>query len=96
MENTQTFITSVQDGDVDTVRHLLATDKTLAPQIDAPWFSFDAPAIVFAAASGNRELIKVLLDAGANIDVKSSWWAGGTSALHHAAGSMLKLRRRTC
>ena len=89
MENTQTFITSVQDGDVDTVRHLLATDKTLAPQIDAPWFSFDAPAIVFAAASGNRELIKVLLDAGANIDVKSSWWAGGTSALHHAAGSML-------
>lgn len=89
MTNKQPFITAVQDGDVDTVRHLLATDKTLAPQIDAPWFSFDAPAIVFAAASGNRELIKTLLDAGANIDVKSSWWAGGTSALHHAAGSML-------
>ncbi len=89
MTNKQPFITAVQDGDVDTVRHLLATDKTLAPQIDAPWFSFDAPAIVFAAASGNRELIKTLLDAGANIDVKSSWWAGGTSVLHHAAGSML-------
>ena len=59
----------------------------------APWFSFDAPAIVFAAASGNRELIKVLLDAGANIDVKSSWWAGGTSALQHAAGSMLNYNR---
>ena len=44
---------------------------------------------MFAAASGNRELIEVLLDAGANIDVKSSWWAGGTSALQHAAGSML-------
>ena len=89
MENKQTFITAVQNGDIDAVKHLLAIDKTLVPQIDAPWFSFDAPAIVFAAASGNRELIEVLLDAGANIDVKSSWWAGGTSALQHAAGSML-------
>ena len=89
MKNKQTFITAVQDGDVDTVRHLLATDEVLAAQIDAPWFSFDAPAIVFAAASGNRELIEVLIDAGADIDVKSSWWAGGTSALHHVTGSML-------
>lgn len=89
MKNKQTFITAVQDGDIDTVKHLLVTDKTLVAQVDAPWFSFNAPAIVFAAASGNRELIEVLLDAGANIDIKSSWWAGGTSALHHAAGSML-------
>ncbi len=89
MTNKQPFITAVQDGDVDTVKHLLATDEVLAAQIDAPWFSFDAPAIVFAAASGNRELIEVLLDAGADIDVKSSWWAGGTSALHHVTGSML-------
>ena len=89
MENKQTFITAVQNGDIDAVKHLLATNKTLVAQIDAPWFSFDAPAIVFAAASGNRELIKVLLGAGANIDVKSSWWAGGTSALQHTAGSML-------
>ncbi len=89
MKNKQTFITAVQDGNIDTVRHLLVVDKTLCAHIDAPWFSFDAPAIVFAAASGNRELIEVLLDAGANIDVKSSWWAGGTSALHHTTGSML-------
>ena len=89
MKNKQPFITAVQDGDIETVKRLLATDKTLAAQIDAPWFSFDAPAIVFAAASGNRKLVEVLLDAGANIDVKSSWWAGGTSALQHAAGAML-------
>ena len=93
MKNKQTFIAAVQDGDVDTVEHLLATDKTFVSHINAPWFSFDAPAIVFAAVSGNRELIEVLLDAGANIDVKSSWWAGGTSALHHAAGSMLNYNR---
>lgn len=89
MKNKETFITAVQDSDIDAVKHLLAVDKTLVAQIDAPWFSFDAPAIVFAAASGNRELIQVLLDAGADIDVKSRWWAGGTSALQHAAGSML-------
>ena len=89
MNNRQTFITAVRDGDVDTVKHLLATDKIIASQIDAPLFSFDAPAIVFAAASGNHELVEVLLDAGADIDVKSSWWAGGTSALQHAAGAML-------
>ena len=89
MKNKQPFIIAVQDGDIEAVRRLLATDKTLATQIDAPWFSFDAPAIVFAAASGNHELVEVLLDAGANIDVKSSWWAGGTSALQHAAGAML-------
>ena len=89
MKNKQTFITAIQNSDVDTAKHLLEIDETLVAQIDAPWFSFDAPAIVFATASGNRELIEVLLDAGANIDVKSSWWAGGTSALHHATGSML-------
>ena len=89
MDNKQIFITAIQNSDVDTAKHLLEIDETLVAQIDAPWFSFDAPAIVFATASGNRELIEVLLDAGANIDVKSSWWAGGTSALHHATGSML-------
>ena len=93
MTNRHVFITAVENGDVDTVKSLLAGDQTLAAHIDAPWFSYDAPAIVFAASSGNRELIDVLLAAGADIDVKSSWWAGGTSALQHAAGSMLSYNR---
>jgi ankyrin repeat protein len=93
MTNKQAFITAVENGDVETVKNLLASDQTLIAHIDAPWFSFDAPAIVFAASSGNRELIDVLLSTGADIDVKSSWWAGGTSALQHAAGSMLSYNR---
>ena len=93
MINKQAFITAIENGGMETVKNLLASDQTLAAQVDAPWFSFDAPAIVFAAASGNRELIDVLLDAGADIDVKSSWWAGGASALHHATGSMLNYDR---
>ena len=83
------YIEAVNKGDANRVKSLLADNDALLAFIDALWFAFDAPAIVFAAASGNRELIKVLLDAGADIDVKSSWWAGGTSALQHAAGSML-------
>lgn len=89
MNNKQSFITVVENNDPGALKNLLAVDKTLGAHIDAPWFSFDAPAIVYAAASGNRELIEVLLEAGANIDAKSSWWAGGTSALQHATGAML-------
>ena len=91
--NRQAFITAVESGDTGTVKNLLASDQELISHIDAPWFSFNAPAIVFAAASGNYELIEVLLDAGVDIDVKSSWWAGGVTALQHAAGSMLSYNK---
>lgn len=87
------FIEAVNKEDAARVKSLLASNADLVENIDQPWFAFDAPAIVFAAASGNRELIKVLLDAGADIDVKSRWWAGGTSALQHAAGAMLSYNR---
>ena len=87
--NKNGFIEAVRNEDVKTVKTLLANDTVLAARINEPWLDFDAPAIVFAASRGNRELIDVLLAAGADIDVKSTWWAGGTSALQHAAGSML-------
>lgn len=83
------FIEAVELGDAAKVKSLFVDNPQLAAQVDEPGFSFDAPAIVFAAASRNRPLIDVLLDAGADIDVKSTWWAGGASALQHAAGSML-------
>ena len=87
------YIEAVNKGDADRVKSLLAANDALLEFIDAPWFAFDAPAVVFAAAMVNRPLIEVLLDAGADIDAKSSWWAGGTSALQHAAGSMLSYNR---
>ena len=87
------YIEAVNNGDAERVKTVLADNGELIEFIDEPWFAFDAPAIVFAAASGNRELIQVLLDASASIDAKSSWWAGGTSALQHTAGSMLSYNR---
>ena len=83
------YIEAVNEGDANRVKSLLADNEALLEFIDAPWFAFDAPAIVFAASIVNRPLVEVLLDAGADIDAKSSWWAGGTSALQHATGSML-------
>lgn len=89
VQQRQKFIEAVNDKDAAQVKSVLADNPELVEHIDAPWFAFDAPAIVFAASSVNRPLVEVLLDAGANIDVKSTWWAGGTSALQHTAGSML-------
>lgn len=83
------YIEAVNQGDASRVKSLLADSAKRIEYIDAPWFAFDAPAVVFAASIVNRPLVEVLLDAGADIDAKSSWWAGGTSALQHAAGSML-------
>ena len=83
------YIAAVNEGDANRVKSLLADNTGLVEYIDEPWFAFDAPAVVFAASIVNRPLVEVLLDAGADIDAKSAWWAGGTSALQHATGSML-------
>ena len=83
------YIEAVNKGDANRVKSLLFDNKELREYINEPWFSFDAPAIVFAASITNKPLVDVLLDAGADIDAKSSWWAGETSALQQATGSML-------
>ena len=91
--NKDAFIEAVKAGDVEQVTSLLASDGDLRAQIDAPWFYFDAPAIVYSAGNGNREMVDVLLQNGADIDIKSSWWAGGVSALNQVTGSMLGYNR---
>lgn len=83
------YIEAVNKGDANRVKALIADNEELIEFINDPWFAFDAPALVFATSMVNRPLVEVLLDAGADIDAKSSWWAGGTTALQHAAGAML-------
>ncbi|HEY6392938.1 MAG TPA: ankyrin repeat domain-containing protein [Bryobacteraceae bacterium] len=60
---------------------LIASHPGLKPQIDDPLFPFDQPAIVFAAGKGRRRIVDALLSAGANINVRSHWWAGGFGVL---------------
>ena len=73
---------AVKERDTPALKTLL-DDPSVAAILDQPWWDFDAPAIVFAAGRGNREAIDLLLAAGADINGRSQWWAGGFSVLHH-------------
>lgn len=70
--------------DASAVRRLFERHPELRQQIDAPVFSFNAPAIV--ACAGDLAMVEVLLDFGADPNRRSEWWAGGFHALHSATG----------
>ena len=78
------FKAAVERSDAAEVGKLLRKHPRLRRQVDAPLFSFDTPAIVYAAASKNRDLIDTLLEAGANVNVRTSWAPGGFGALDGA------------
>ena len=78
------FKQAVQAGDSGKLRTLLRTYSTLQAQIDAPLFSFDSPAILNAASRKDRKMVETLLYFGANINVRSRWWAGGFGVLPHS------------
>ena len=78
------FKSAVDAGDAEQVGKLLRSHPILRRKIDSPWFSFDSPAIVRAASSGNRPMIDALLAAGANVNVRSSWEPGGFGTLDNA------------
>ena len=45
--NKNAFIEAVKEGNVGRASALLSRDANLRAQINAPWFDFDAPAVVF-------------------------------------------------
>jgi len=49
-----------------------------------PGYGFDAPAIMGAVEKNNREMIDALLDAGANINARTRWWAGSFGVLDNS------------
>ncbi|MCI0697630.1 ankyrin repeat domain-containing protein [candidate division KSB1 bacterium] len=67
--------------DAASVRELLERYPELKTKINDPLAAFDAPAIVCVRS---REMLDVLLAAGADINAKSRWWAGGFGLLHSA------------
>ena len=64
------------------VRALLARYPELKAKINEPIGGFDSPAIL---AVRSRAMLAVLLAAGADINAKSRWWAGGFGLLHSAS-----------
>jgi ankyrin repeat protein len=74
--------TAFHKDDATSVRELLARHPELKAGINAPITDFGSPAILGARS---REMLDVLLEAGADINVKSRWWAGGFGLLHTAS-----------
>jgi ankyrin repeat protein len=76
------FKQAVRNDDAAGARHLLEAQPMLRAKIDEPLGPFDSPVITNARS---KEMLDVLLAAGANLDAKSSWWAGGFGLLHSAS-----------
>jgi ankyrin repeat protein len=76
------FQQAVRADDVPRARHLLEAHPMLRARIEEPLGSFDSPVITSARS---KEMLDVLLAAGANLNAKSRWWAGGFGLLHSAS-----------
>jgi ankyrin repeat protein len=77
------FAEAIRDNDTAAAAAVLARHATLGARLSEaiPGGPFGGIAITMAASAGNRELMDLLLSAGANIDARTHWWAGGFSAL---------------
>lgn len=78
----QQFILAADKGDADAVKSLLEQHDELRKHLDEPLLAFDTPAIVHNR--NNRAMVDLLLEYGADINVKSQWAPGGFGVLHGA------------
>jgi ankyrin repeat protein len=75
------FKQAFMDQDAAMFQQLLERFPAYKAKINEPVAAFDAPVITQVRT---REMLDVLLEAGANINAKSRWWAGGFGLLHGA------------
>ena len=74
---------AVCDRDAARVREVLDRYPELRARIDDPLpdYAFGQPALFAAVQRSDRATIDVLLRAGANIEKRTEWWAGGFGVL---------------
>src|SRR5687768_15462587 len=72
-------------NDVGALRQALNRQPELKRYINAPIGPFDSPPICNAHT---REMLDFLLDAGADINARSQWWAGGFGLLDSASDDL--------
>jgi ankyrin repeat protein len=79
----ETLTAAIKANDAPLVGQVLARYPVLKSTLDEPLpnYSFDTPAIVAAVQKDNRDMVEALLDAGADINARSKWWAGGFGVL---------------
>lgn len=73
------FVSAVRAGNVTEVDEMLSPSAPLRAQINKPLFAFGGRAI--HQAKRNRALTEVLIRHGADVRLKSDWWAGGFGVL---------------
>jgi ankyrin repeat protein len=69
------------ENDAARFRELLARFPALKDRINEPVAAFDSPLITHVRS---REMLDALLEAGADINARSHWWAGGFGLLDSA------------
>ena len=79
---TELFRAAFRRDDAEAIRAIFERNPALKSRINDPVAAFDAPLIVVVRS---REMLDVLLSAGADINAKSRWWAGGFGLLHCAS-----------
>jgi len=75
------FDIAVREGDAETARVLLSKHADIRASINAPRFDYDSPAL--HQAKKNLPLVDVLLQYGADINARSTFWAGGFGILEY-------------
>lgn len=75
----QEFLSALHAGDVERVRTLLETHADVRAAINEPISYFNSRPV--ARATKNLPLLDLLLSYGADLNLKSTWWAGGFGLL---------------
>src|SRR5215469_8886817 len=75
------FLAALQAGDVERVRALLEQHAEVRAAINEPIGWFNSRPV--ARATRNLPLLDLLLQYGADLNLKSTWWAGGFGLLEH-------------
>lgn len=78
---------AVRAGDVGRARELFERHPALAEELNrpAPGLPFGYVPIIPVARQGDRAMIDLFLAAGADINARSDWWAGGFGVLDMCA-----------
>lgn len=75
------FLSALNAGDIDSVRRLLREREDVRAAVNAPISHFKSRPV--ERAKKNLPLLDVLLAHGADLNLKSEWWAGGFGVLEY-------------
>jgi len=87
----QALKAAVCDGDATRVREILDSHRKLREHIDEPLpnYGFGQNALFAAVQRSDRATIDILLTAGADINKRTEWWAGGFGVLDDCDPSLV-------